>query len=414
MNFKGIISILKGSGIIVSSKVVNNVSFLVITLLITKINNTESLGQYTIIFSVLNTLAIFALAGLGRYVNLTIPNLDFSYHKSFLFRALKIIIIFVIATTVTLLLAKELNLISDKFVFFINSNVIYFIFPFTFISFISQTFLSYRNQTFFSFNNILINLSILIILLVQVYLLNIIKIVPLIYGGIIVSFILSCLLFFNFLKKRKIFSNSKSYSKPILKFSMPMLLSSTVIVLMNNIDNFQLFQIKGDYDVGIYSACLRLSFFITFVLSAVNSYLSPRFSKLFHNKNNIELKSLYKSSIMISVFFSSPVFLILLIFPSFFLGLYGPDFLDYKLTLFILNLAYFINVLFGPTGILLNMTNNQNINLYILLIAFTVKVMVNPFLIESYGTLGASISTLLALFIWNSLSFMFLKNKCII
>ena len=84
MNFKGIISILKGSGIIVSSKVVNNVSFLVITLLITKINNTESLGQYTIIFSVLNTLAIFALAGLGRYVNLTIPKITNFIHKCYI------------------------------------------------------------------------------------------------------------------------------------------------------------------------------------------------------------------------------------------------------------------------------------------------------------------------------------------
>ena len=150
MKFKGIISILKGSGIIVSSKVLNNISLLIITLLITQINSTESLGQYSLIFSVLNTLAIFSLAGLGRYVNLTIPNLHFSYHKSFLFKAIKIIIFFVIATTVALLLAKRLNLINEKYVFFIDSNVIYFILPFTIISFISQTFLSYRNQTFFS------------------------------------------------------------------------------------------------------------------------------------------------------------------------------------------------------------------------------------------------------------------------
>ena len=168
---------------------------------------------------------------------------------------------------------------------------------------------------------------------------------------------------------------------------------------------------EDEAQVGYYNACVRLSFAITFILTAINGFVAPKFAKFYHHKNLKELKSLYYKSLKLIWITVAPIVLMLFIFPDLFLGFFGKDFLIASGALIILNFSFIVNATFGPIGPLLNMSNNQMTVMIVVLTSLIINFILNLYLIPKYGISGAAISTLISTSIWNSSLFVFAKRK---
>ena len=95
--------------------------------------------------------------------------------------------------------------------------------------------------------------------------------------------------------------------------------------------------------------------------------------------------------------------------PSFFLGLFGEEFIQSNTTLILVSGGFLINALCGPVGTFMNMTDSQRQFMRITIIAVLTNLGLNICLIPVMGINGAAIATLISTSIWNVAGFIHLK-----
>ena len=169
-----------------------------------------------------------------------------------------------------------------------------------------------------------------------------------------------------------------------------MLFTSSMMFLMGNVDSLMISYYLDEHQVGIYSAIIKLSLAITFILASVNNYILPKISKAYSSGEIDKLVKLYQNSIKLIVFSTFPVIITMLLYPSFFLGLFGEEFKSYTNVFYVVLLMSFIFVLIGPVINILNMINQQLYVKNIIFIALILNIFLNLVLIPSMGILGAA------------------------
>ena len=179
--------------------------------------------------------------------------------------------------------------------------------------------------------------------------------------------------------------------KDLCKESLPFLGIAMLRLAINTSDILLLGIFSDSESVALYSTMSRISVLITFFLSSINSIIAPKFS-IYHEKGEQDkLKKLSRESSGLMMLLTAPVFLPLLIFPDFFLGLFGERYLQGVVLLQVLLFGQLVNVLTGPVGYLLMMTGNAP-RLYIHLLFITLsKIFLSIYLIPHFGILASSI-----------------------
>ena len=196
----------------------------------------------------------------------------------------------------------------------------------------------------------------------------------------------------------------------ILSVSIPMLLSSSLFLIMNWTDTIMLGIFRSAKDVGIYNVAVRLATITSLSLMAVNTIAAPKFAE-FWGKGDLEgLKKVVRQSTKLIFWTSAPVLILYLIFPKWFMGLFGQEFKKGALALIFLTIGQFINAASGSVGYILSMTGNQKLASYIMLIATLLNFVLNVLLIPIYGINGSAIASTISLAFWN-LTFAFFVYK---
>ena len=67
--------------------------------------------------------------------------------------------------------------------------------------------------------------------------------------------------------------------------------------------------------------------------------------------------------------------------------------------------------LFGSTSMLMNMANKQQVFKNILILAAVFNIVLNLILIPKFGMIGAAISFVISLWVWNFTSVYYVKTK---
>jgi PST family polysaccharide transporter len=187
-----------------------------------------------------------------------------------------------------------------------------------------------------------------------------------------------------------------SRAKRLLRQSWPLVVSALFVVILMRTDQVMLGQMRGDKDVGIFSAALALSEIWYFVPMAITSSVFPAMvhawktdEKLFYQR----LRQLYLLMVWLSLAVAIPLTL--------FSGeivtvLYGSK---YQSTAAVLSIHCWAGV-FLFLGVVSNMwyllENLNHYTLYRCIAGATVNVGLNLVLIPEYGASGAAISTLVA------------------
>jgi O-antigen/teichoic acid export membrane protein len=200
-------------------------------------------------------------------------------------------------------------------------------------------------------------------------------------------------------------------TKQIFRLSIPMLFSATFIFVTNWTDIFMLGMFAPNESVGIYNAAYKISTLAVIVINVINIVFGPQIAEIFERKNTHLLKIKVQQATRLISLLSLPIFLIILLFRVPLLNLFGPGFVQGEWSLIILLIGMFFNALSGSVSLVLNMTNKQIALRNYTITAAISNLILNYFLINSYGIIGAAIGTTISTFILNLLCIIKIKRS---
>ncbi|WP_038249443.1 flippase [Ghiorsea bivora] len=409
--------ILKGSALIFIFKVLGAASLFGVHLIIARHYGASSLGVFNLVLALITFGTVFSRLGLDMYVLRVIPEIenDKILAAGFIQQVFKLLFVGSIASMFFLMLASSL---LDQYIFksFDAKNYIFalalLMVPFTFFNVIPEIFRGFQDLKVYSlYRNVSQNLLLLITLAGFIYLLgnkpDPVWVLYMVLVGI--TFVMTFHLYRFLSHKHVNIFRVASYDRKILKYSYPMLFTTSMMFLMGNVDSFMISYYLDETQVGIYAACLKLSLLGTFVLASINGFIAPKISKAYVKQDTFEIKRIYYSSVKIILMAAIPLSLLLIIFSDFFLGLFGEEFSLAYIVLWIVSGTFVVSSAFGPIGYLLNLTDSQELVAKVISISLLVNMILNAVLIPLLGLIGAGVATLTSTLLWNGSLFYYAR-----
>tara|TARA_R110002012_G_scaffold283090_2_gene473161 strand:- start:109159 stop:110487 length:1329 start_codon:yes stop_codon:yes gene_type:complete len=231
--------------------------------------------------------------------------------------------------------------------------------------------------------------------------------------GVIITFIICFIhLFLDLSKIKSTKIESKGISlKTILRTSIPLLFSSSLVMFMWWGDTFILGVYKTESDVGVYSVAVKIATIVSFIYNAVISILMPQIVEFFSNKKEEKLKEVINYSTKLIFITTIPIALVLGLFSKFFLSLFGEVYTEGYIILLLLLLAQLTNSLTGPVGPFLSMCGEEKKQLLFIAIALILNLVISFFLVSDYGGEGVALGSAIGMVTWNILGAVFIRIK---
>ena len=219
--------------------------------------------------------------------------------------------------------------------------------------------------------------------------------------GLLIAGGISALVGFYFM--RKLYPELTSTIPPIYEIRKLMVFSAGVLFIqfsqlgLSQTDRIMLGYLSTLKNVGIYNAALVIATQTAIFLSAFNFIFAPIIADLYNRKEIDQLSELFKITTKWTVILTLPVFLGLLFFATPIMGLFGPEFKNGWLVLSILASAQLVNAGVGGVGYILVMTGHQWLEAGNSIVLGGINILLNFWLIQRYGALGAAVATGLSL-----------------
>jgi O-antigen/teichoic acid export membrane protein len=203
----------------------------------------------------------------------------------------------------------------------------------------------------------------------------------------------------------------KFNNKQIITFSLPLLFSGIVVIIMHNIDKYMIGFLLDAASVGIYRMVIQFGKISIIALASVNLIFAPLISSLYYDNRLSDLRKLYKLTTKWITIINLMIFGIILVFSKDILHVAGEEFMVGGNALILVSLGQVINSVVGSVGYINIMTGNPKYVLFSNSIALIVNVVLNLALITNYGINGAAIATSIALLIQNVVNFIFMYKN---
>lgn len=179
---------------------------------------------------------------------------------------------------------------------------------------------------------------------------------------------------------------------PAIKYSAPLMLHTISGFLLNYLDRFMINDMIGTADTALYTFSHNLAMVLSILVTAVNQSFIPRFYKLLGDENYDTINKMISHNtfllISISLVYTFVIDNIMFIFPAYYRNLY--------LLTFMLIFSYVIfngYIVYSNYLYYLKKTGVVFINTFI---AGVANVVMNYFLIQRYGYIGATVATLIS------------------
>ncbi len=210
---------------------------------------------------------------------------------------------------------------------------------------------------------------------------------------------------------QKAFESSK---KELLRFSIPLLATSVLAIVLGWTDTLMLGRYANAEDVGVYNVSMSLAKLLTFPLAAISFVFMPIAAEMFARKQNTELKRTYQVLTKWLFSVTLPIFFVLFFFPEMSITyLFGERFVDASSSLRILSVCFLFHAFLGTNGVLLLVMGMSGIVMQVSIFGVLLNIGLNYVLIKllGYGVNGASISTLISYFAINIITSAILYNS---
>lgn len=184
------------------------------------------------------------------------------------------------------------------------------------------------------------------------------------------------------------------YASPTwLRVASPLLIESSFVLLLGQLDVMMIGMFLDSTQVGIYSAASRVATLISFFLFSANVVAAPRYAALHSQGNADALQHLLVRVAHFTFWPSLLATLLIVVFAQPLLALFGVEFTAALWELRILAATELMRAMIGPVGYILNLTGHQDRNARILAGAAVLDLLLNGIAIPSFGIRGAAAAT---------------------
>ncbi len=236
-----------------------------------------------------------------------------------------------------------------------------------------------------------------------------------IYTVAVMGTFLSVIIFVRF-KERLYLVSKLSYSKIeyIINNSLPVLFTGLTYLIISRIDIIMLNKYVSLELVGEYNIIARVTLQVLFFNQVIVSYYYPRLAKMFSQKKSIKQISAYNRKFLFLSFISVSIVSLFLFIGVYYFALF--DILNIKnkeiffnvfLILMITQIIYSAICFYGNILIYIHKQNIEYFNNFMVLL---LAIILNILLIPTYGVLGASIATSIALLLGNFLQMLQVRH----
>ena len=196
-----------------------------------------------------------------------------------------------------------------------------------------------------------------------------------------------------------------SVTKELWKFSWPLAVSSSFMIMMSNLDVMMIgLLMESSTPVGLYRSIQPLREVTIFVLGSVTFLYLPLCTKYYENEDYDSLLALYKNTSKWISSLTLPIVIVVGLFPgSVIFHLFGSDYLPAAPALTVLIFGYFLRVVAGPTGATIKAIDRSKVELVSASVGTVANVVVNVLLIPRYGIVGAAFGTAIGFLVYNLL-----------
>lgn len=222
------------------------------------------------------------------------------------------------------------------------------------------------------------------------------------YGFIALAILSTAVLFFSF-RVEKTAERSELTLRDIAKTSYPMAISSFYTYLLMTIDVFLLAQFHDLHYTAYYAISMKIMSILSMVIIGVNVNFAPKITKNYERRDFTLLKKNLSDASKTIAIINLIIGFVLLIGGSFFLSLFGQNYVKALPAYNVLIITQMIVSLFGLVPVYMNMTGKQELFHKIMGLAVLVNIVCNVILIPKYNMLGAAVSYTVTVLFWNLL-----------
>lgn len=374
------------------------------TALLARLVGVQFLGIYSLGNSITNIAGVLSKAGtdvgLMRYISRRDIEKDRETIKTDIRSTLKMGLIFSIIIMLTqIILSGWLaeNVFEESSLLRIVLIVYAVSIPFTALmtiaTFATQGFQLLKYKVFVEY---ILNPTVLIVSMIFVYFVfssELAIILPTlltgIVGFIVANYFLKKVAGVNILNIGKI-----NFNKKILTYSLPIMFTMILGTLLHWMDIIMLGYFTNLETVGLYHPAVRTAGLQQSILIAFAGIYAPMFSKYYAQNNIIGMHHIYKLVTRWILTLVTPIFILIFLFSTKIMLLFGADFIQSSEVLIILAIGTSIFAIFGVSSTALVVSGYQKLNLINALSATIINICLNIILIPKYGIIGAAWATL--------------------
>ncbi len=184
--------------------------------------------------------------------------------------------------------------------------------------------------------------------------------------------------------------------KSILDYSLPLMFSAALIMMMGKADTFMLGYFKTEEIVGIYNLVLPIASLLTIFLASMNQVFFPVISSLHAEEKFSELASTFSTITRWNILLLMPFFFFVVTFSRPLLAAFFPQYVDGWRTLIILGVGYMSGSIVGPVGKTLKTYGKTTFIFKINSLLLVLNISLNLILIPIWGLEGAAVATAVA------------------
>lgn len=200
--------------------------------------------------------------------------------------------------------------------------------------------------------------------------------------------------------------------REVMAFTLPLLSSDLLFIVINTSDAIFLGRFGGAEDVASYKVVLPAAKMNQVVLLTFGVLFTPLASRLFARNDRDAIGRLYWQTAAWVAVFSFPIFaLTTSLAPALTEVLFGSRYRDSWVYLALVSTGYYFSAALGFNSTTLKVLGRVRYIVVVATVAGALNLTLNIVLIKQYGPLGAAISTLITLVVYNTLNQLGLRSN---
>jgi O-antigen/teichoic acid export membrane protein len=194
---------------------------------------------------------------------------------------------------------------------------------------------------------------------------------------------------------RRSLAQGKRNPREILSFSLPLGLSDILTTFRSYFQTLLVGALDTMRGVGIFSIVNQVTLIGNIFHASMNQSAKPLIAELNDQGKHGRVEHIYQTTTRWVVTLNLPMILIIMLFPSAIMSVFGKSFAEGAPALVLMGLVNFVNVATGMCGTILDMTGHTRMKLVNSVVRVSVGILANFMLIPRYGITGAAMAALI-------------------